>query len=291
MAEARGVAHARAALAGNPSDGHGGAVLAVTIPQLAATVTASAGAPDADEPEILRATRRRFLHEQGLRPSRSPRLRVQTTIPREVGLAGSSAIVIAALRALHAWHELPAPQPLQLARRALEVETEELGIAAGPQDRVVQAHGGLVFMDFAGGHWHAEPLDRALLPPLAVAWLPDGGTPSGAWHAALRARPAAEVQDAMARLAALARGARAALLAADHEAFAATLDATLAIRAELGPLDAEHRRLAQAARAGSCRANYTGSGGAIVAVVTGAADVDRMRARMPSCHALLVNGA
>jgi hypothetical protein len=33
-AEARGDARARVALAGNPSDGYGGAVLAVTIPSL-----------------------------------------------------------------------------------------------------------------------------------------------------------------------------------------------------------------------------------------------------------------
>lgn len=31
----------------------------------------------------------------------------------------------------------------------LSVETDELGIAAGLQDRVIQCYGGLVFMDFS----------------------------------------------------------------------------------------------------------------------------------------------
>ncbi len=75
---------------------------------------------------------------------------------------------------------------------ALAVETDELGIAAGLQDRVTQAHGGLMFMDFspsAGAHAY-ERLDPALLPPLLIAWRADAGGDSGAVHAPLRERHA-----------------------------------------------------------------------------------------------------
>src|SRR5436309_4279842 len=59
---AHGTACARAALAGNPSDGYGGAVLAVTVPELRAEAWGSEyGAGAIDPPsELVEATVRRF---------------------------------------------------------------------------------------------------------------------------------------------------------------------------------------------------------------------------------------
>ena len=98
--------------------------------------------------------------------------RWSTTVPREVGLAGSSAIVIAVLRALSQATGTSLAER-ELARMALAVEAEDLGIAAGLQDRLVQAHEGLVAMDFGDGRAAIERLDPALLPPLYVAWRED----------------------------------------------------------------------------------------------------------------------
>ena len=89
-------------------------------------------------------------------PVSASEIRWGTNIPRSVGLAGSSAIVIAVLRALCASHAI-ALAPDALARLALEVETEELGIAAGLQDRIAQVYGGVTFMDFGSPH-RFEPL-------------------------------------------------------------------------------------------------------------------------------------
>ena len=63
-------------------------------------------------------------------------------------MAGSSAIIVATLRCLMEFYgvEIPRQVPPSLV---LSVETEELGIAAGLQDRVVQVYEGLVYMDFA----------------------------------------------------------------------------------------------------------------------------------------------
>ena len=63
-------------------------------------------------------------------------MRWRTSIPRGVGLGGSSAIVIAVLRALCALHGTEL-DPARMAELALAIETEDLAIAAGPQDRVV----------------------------------------------------------------------------------------------------------------------------------------------------------
>jgi len=281
-----GTAPARAALAGNPSDRYGGAVLAMTLPQLMATVTATDAPPDPREPPLLRAARARFAAAD-LRSARDePALAAETTIPREVGLAGSSAIVTAALRALCAWHEVEL-EPLALARMALEAENYELGSDAGPQDRVAQAVGGVVFMDFSGVDWRAEALDVAL-PPLYVAWLRDAAAPSSDWHAALARRSPTALREPMAELAVLARDAREALEMGDHEDFGRCLDGSLDVRERLGPLDPRHLGLAHTARACGATANFTGSGGAIVGTLPDARFAVRMRAAAPDCALLVI---
>ena len=75
-------------------------------------------------------------------------VRYSTTIPRAVGMAGSSAIIVATLRGLMEFYEVEIPLHVQPSL-ALSVETMELGIAAGLQDRVVQIYEGLVAMNFA----------------------------------------------------------------------------------------------------------------------------------------------
>jgi hypothetical protein len=63
---AEGSAPARVALAGNPSDGYGGAVLALTIDDLQARVTiADDDALARTPPELVRATITRFAVEFG----------------------------------------------------------------------------------------------------------------------------------------------------------------------------------------------------------------------------------
>jgi glucuronokinase len=269
MAEAvaQGTAHARAALAGNPSDAYGGAVLAVTLDGLSAEASARPAQALVVEPasELVQATVRRFSAElDAAAPPTAVRWR--TSVPRGVGLGGSSAIVIAVLRALCALQGI-ALDPARLAELALVIETEDLGIAAGLQDRVAQAYGGLVFMEFADGAY--EQLASELLPPLVVAWRADAAQDSGDVHAVLRTR--LEAGDAaavsgMQELAEIARAARAALIAGDHARLARTADESFDVRRRLLALDPRHVELVERARALDAGANYTGSGGAVVAV-------------------------
>src|SRR5262249_21996736 len=97
----RGVASARAALVGNPSDGYGGAVIALTLDQFQARATAcvAAAATASPDSELVGATIRRFSRDHRAE-ALGCAVEWETSVPRGVGLGGSSAIVIATLRAL-----------------------------------------------------------------------------------------------------------------------------------------------------------------------------------------------
>lgn len=123
------------------------------------------------------------------------RMMFETNIPRQVGLAGSSAIITALWKMLSLFYGVTKEQiPLELqASLVLKVEWEELGIAAGLQDRVIQAFGGLVYMDFdreymeKHGHGKYQPLDVNLLPKLWLAYVADPDD-SGKVHSAVKQR-------------------------------------------------------------------------------------------------------
>jgi galactokinase/mevalonate kinase-like predicted kinase len=265
----RGSAFARVALAGNPSDGYGGRTLAVVVRDFAARATAEPAEADeiavpgeGGEP-LMRATLHRVRRRIGA--DTPVALSCETNVPRELGLGGSSAIVIACARALCDLHEARLETD-DLARLALAVESEDLGIAAGLQDRMVQARETLVAMDF-GGHPVYEELDPELLPPLFVAWHPDAASPSGVAHGRLRERHERgdpEVTTALERLAGHAASAREALLQGDHAAFAVSVDASFNERLRIMRVDELTGAMVAAARAAGASANSAGSGGAVV---------------------------
>lgn len=239
---------ARAALAGNPSDLYGGAVLAVPVRSLRARVEIE---PAADI-EIIGPGA--ALIEATLHRMAAPPVRVvcDTTIPRSVGLAGSSAIVIATLRALQASVE----DPLELALLAQSIETDDLGIVAGLQDRAVQAFERPVLVDMSGATPVVTPLSPARPIRIAVAWDASASADSGTYHRALR-----ESAPDVSELAVTARRAADAFVAGDAEALAALVNESGRLRAHLAPLPAEHDRIASI-----ITGNSAGSGGSVAAV-------------------------
>jgi glucuronokinase len=292
-------APARVALAGNPSDGYGGATVSLAIANFG--VRASVGECEClevrsglhgvarfasygalveeirdrgygDPPRLLRATLARVFdlaRSRGAEPGEATfSVSYETTIPSEVGLAGSSAIVVAAMLALCERFGV-AVERTELPALALSVETEELGVAAGLQDRVAQSRGGLTYMDFrpAAGGPRYESLNPPSLPPLVVAWDPRSGAASGGVHSRLRERYDARepaVVSTMAALAAQADRAKDAIRAEDPEALGAAMNATFDARRSIVELDPRHVRLIDLAREHGCAANYAGSGGAVV---------------------------
>ena len=315
MRTVRDSAPARVALAGNPSDGYGGRTISLAIENYAATVTVSESPELAIVPapqdevrfasvdalvddvrangyygglRLLKAAIRCFAdhcRERGIAiDDRTFSIHYETDIPRGVGLGGSSAIVTAAIRAMAAFLEVEIERE-RLPDLALSVETRELGIVAGLQDRVAQAYGGLTHMDFdpglvaRDGHGAYEPLDPVLLPPLFVAHLSRAAEPSEVFHSDLRRRFDAgepEIVGAMSRLAELADAARVALLDGDAEALGRAMDASFDVRRSIAALDARHVRMVELARSLGAPANYAGSGGAIVGLLGDGAELDRL---------------
>lgn len=260
----RAIVPARAGLAGNPSDAYGGAAVAVPVPVLAATVeVVDADAIDDGGLALIAAAAARLMRTAGVRDTFA--VRWSTTIPREVGLAGSSALVIATLQALCARWDL-SMEPLELAHMALAMEVEDLGIAAGLMDRAVQAYGGPVLVDGDG----ARPLAVVDMPALVVAWDTSAAATSHAVHGPLRARFDAgerDVVDAMARLAALGRAAAAALEAGDHASLRQCVLATWSERVGLGITDERTTRMVRDLGRDGVVATSAGSGGAVVGVL------------------------
>ncbi|HMF30577.1 MAG TPA: GHMP kinase, partial [Candidatus Lokiarchaeia archaeon] len=168
--------NARIGILGNPSDGYFGATIAATIQNFAAHVILYEwpqieilpGPADADKfssisdlvqqiqasgyyggTRLIKGTIKKFwdyLQKNHISLADSKKnfsIRYESTIPRQVGLAGSSAIIISTLKALCQFYDVTIPLPI-LPNIALSVEKEELGIQGGLQDRVAQVYGGLV---------------------------------------------------------------------------------------------------------------------------------------------------
>lgn len=292
---------ARAAFAGNPSDGYSGAVFAVPVDAYQATVTVrrvpswsvsddiSGGRVFSDAATLQRSIRDAaaaephglvlaslgaFIAHSGLQlPPLS--IDVSSTIPASVGLAGSSAIVIAALRALHRVTRTTLPPHLALAHLARDVETQRLGITAGLQDRMVQIHGRPVLMRFDQRAPVGASNDRGsvqVIEPgadlrIMVAHRLDLAEPSHIVHGDLRRRfdrGDAAVRAAMGQLAAHAIDAARAFAAGDALGLGASMDATFDLRAQMIDLVPGHVEMVETARSNGASANFTGSGGSIV---------------------------
>ena len=205
-------------------------------------------------------------------------VRYTSNIPRAVGLAGSSAIIVATLRALMEFYGVEIPDRVQPSL-VLSVETGELGITAGLQDRVIQVYGGMVAMDFGDEEMEScegflcgeyRRLDAGQLPRLYVAYASDAGEPTEVFHNRLRERyelGESEVVDAMGQFAELSSEGVEALADGDCQRLHRLIDANFDLRASICRLPGDHVRMVEAARSVGASAKFAGSGGAIVGTV------------------------
>ena len=296
-------AYARAGLIGNPSDGYFGKTISLIVknfsakvviyewPQLEIIPTRQDHCRFDSLDDFLHDTRlngyygglrlvkasiKRFAEycrRQGIElPAENFSLRYDSSIPRQVGLAGSSAIVTATMRALSAFYDVAIPREI-LPGLCLSVETEELKISAGLQDRVAQVYEGLVYMDFnrevmqSRGYGIYEPMDPALLPPLYIAYQTELAESSDVFHNDIRKRYDSgekTVVDAMTLIAGLAEQARSALLAGDHAELARLMNLNFDTRRTIYNLHPKHIRMIEIAREIGASAKFAGSGGSII---------------------------
>jgi len=306
----------RAGLAGNPSDGYGGRVVAVAIGDFGAWAaiheehgvclqSSRDGALSFSSPDealdrsaaggrhaLALAACRRFFAEALARgwtarvpgPGEGFHLSYGCDIPERVGLAGSSALAVAILRALAGRYGVAFPDA-DLACVALQVETREMGIHAGLMDRVAQVLGGLLYMDLSSdlvadtGRGRYERLPVENLPPLFLAWDPRLAAGSDAVHNTLlerfrRGDP--QVLAVMRDLAQLADEARSRLCGPRRSDLSDVLDGTFDLRCRLLDVGDGNRRLVETGRRLGAGLNQAGSGGAVVGAYDG--DADRLRA-------------
>lgn len=250
-------------MAGNPSDGYGGAVCSVTLPFFHAEVVVSSPQDGSPVP-LLEATMQRFHID--VAPVPEVGLTFTSSIPQSVGLAGSSAIVISAIHALCNLVEVIL-EPDDVAALAHTVERVDLGIAGGWQDQLIQSRGRSGLMEFGAVMSH-RPLVLPTEPPipLYLAWSEKAAEPSGASHQVLRAR-ANEIGAETANLASLARRAADAFESRDVHGLKEAINATYDIRREIMPISPSHAAMIETARSLGASANFAGSGGAIIGVL------------------------
>lgn len=298
-------AYARAGLLGNPSDGYYGKTIALLCRNFRARVLLYPSArleirpSKADMPvfeslgdlysttrwrgyyggiRIIQALLVRFMDycaEQGIElENRNFTIEYESTIPLRLGLGGSSSIITAALRAVSRYFQVEIPRPVQ-ARLVLETETRELGVPAGPQDRVIQVYEGLVYMDFAKdlmdrqGHGHYESLDPSLLPNIYLAYRTSLSEGTEVFHNDVRERwrrRDPEIVQAMATWASYAEQGKQALMERDYATLNRLIDANFDLRAQLYRISDGNLEMIRAARGVGATANFAGSGGAIVGV-------------------------
>ena len=241
---------------------------------------------------LLQAACKRFLEycvERGIAlPKRNFTLSYETNVPRQVGLAGSSAIVTAVVRALMRFYALDETHiPVEiLPNLVLSVEAE-LGINAGLQDRVVQAFEGLVYMDFdptsfeAKGHGVYERLTASQLhAALPLLWLAYSGEPSdsGAIHSDVKQRwrnGDADAVQGMSSIASVAAKAREAIRLGDASECRRLMAENFRLRRKLfgdAVLGATNLKLISIAEQNGAVAKFPGSGGAVV----GTCDVEKL---------------
>lgn len=302
------LAHARVGLIGNPSDGYFGKTISAIVRNFAARVTLWESPRlkilphENDRSEftgiddmindvqlngyygglrLIKAAIVRFhayCGEVGLDlDDRNFSIEYDTDIPVRVGMAGSSAIVTATLKALMKFYGVSIPKTV-LPTLALSVELEELGIGAGLQDRVIQVYEGCVFMDFdrqlieERGYGNYEPLDPAQLPPLFVAYRPLLAEGTEVPHNDLRGRfnrGDREVLDAMDEFASLAQQARDLIVAGKGHEIGSLMDRNFDLRASIMHISPGNRELVEVARNNGASAKFAGSGGTVVGTFDG----------------------
>jgi glucuronokinase len=225
---------------------------------------------------LLKATVKRFydycrenqieLHKKNFT------IRYNSNIPHGVGLAGSSAIITACLRALMAFYGVSIAKYMQ-ANLILSAEVDELNIAAGLQDRVIQVYEGLVYMDFSKdimtrqGYGHYELLDAKLLPAPYVAYREDLSEPTEKFHNNIRERferGETQVTGAMRYWAGLADKVKRYLMNGETDKIGGLLNANFDRRRKIYRLSEENVQMVETARSAGASAKFTGSGGAIV---------------------------
>ena len=320
-------AYARAGLLGNPSDGYFGKTISIIVKNFGAHISLYQSPELHIEPQaqdsntfrniyhlkesvsltgynggipIIKAAVKKFCdycEQNDVRLSnKNFTVRYSSSIPRQVGLAGSSAIIIATLRALMQFYEVKIPLEI-LPNVALAAETEEMGINAGLQDRVAQSYEGCVYMNFdrsimeAQKHGDYQRLSPALLPNLYIAYKTALGKVSGKVLNNIRTRydsGDAFVIDTLKEIAGLAEKGRDAILNRDYATLHELMNRNFDLRAQIMRISDSNLEMIRTARSCGASASFTGSGGSIIGMYYGDEMLNKLMVRLKKIQARVV---
>ncbi|PSL25158.1 mevalonate kinase family protein [Dyadobacter jiangsuensis] len=298
-------AYARAGLLGNPSDGFFGKTISISVRNFGASISLYESPELHIEPQpqdlntfrsifhlrdsvnmlgynggipLIKAGIKKFgdyCEENNIKlPNKNFTVRYRSSIPRQVGMSGSSAIIVALFRALMQFYKVEIPIEI-LPQLVMVTETEELGITAGLQDRVIQCYEGCVYMDFdktmiqTQGHGRYERINPELLPKLYVAYNTNLSKVSGKVHNDVRARydrGEQDVIDVLGQIAQKAEDGRTALLEGRSDDLHSLMNENFDLRCKIYNVPESNKKLINAARACGASAKFAGSGGTIIGI-------------------------
>jgi glucuronokinase len=296
-------AFARAGLLGNPSDGYFGKAISISVRNFGARIQIYQTPELVIEEQLVDQNKFRNLYqlvdsvkqtgyyggsrlikaaivqfwkyclENNIKPdNKNFTIRYQTSIPRQVGLAGSSAIITAAFKALLKFYQVEIPNYL-LPTLILRAETEELNINAGLQDRVIQVYEGCVYMDFDKDHLQEngygiyEPLEAGKLPNLYLAYKTQLSKVSGAVFNNVKERfnqGDKFVIDTLNQIADCAEQGKIAIEEKNYPLLNDLINRNFDLRRKIMNISESNIELVETARKCGASAKFSGSGGAII---------------------------
>jgi len=298
-------AYARAGLLGNPSDGYYGRTISVSVRNFGAHVSLYESPELKIEPQpqdmhiyrniydlvdsinmhgyygadrLIKAAIKKifeYCQEHDIRlENKNFTIRYLSTIPRQVGLAGSSAIITATMKALIQFYGINISKEF-LPSLILATEKEELGINAGLQDRVIQVYEGCVFMDFnknivdKKGHGQYTSLNKEKLPNLYMAYKTELSKVSGLVLNDIRIKYEQKdplVLETLRRIADIAREGRDAINERDYEHLDKLINENFDLRCKIMQISDENMEMIKIARSCGASAKFAGSGGSIIGI-------------------------
>ena len=296
-------AYARAGLLGNPSDGYFGKTISIIIRNFGAIVSLYES-PELviEEQEIDRNEFRNIYHLAdsvnltgyygGTRlvkaaikkfyeycendriklSNKSFTIRYQSSIPRQVGLAGSSAIITATMKGLMRFFNVKIPSPV-LPSLILSAEVDELGINAGLQDRVIQVYEGCVYMDFNKPYLEKhkygkyERIDPNHLPKLYLAYKTQLGKVSGKVLDSIKERYESGdefVHGTLSEIAEIAERGKESIIKHNYDELFELTNRNFDLRSKIMSISESNLEMVRVARGCGASAKFSGSGGAII---------------------------
>src|SRR5665811_1335451 len=196
-------------------------------------------------------------------------IQYKSNIPLRLGLAGSSAILTACLKAICLFYEIYI-EPATFANLVLSVENDELGISAGLQDRVAQAFEAPVFMDFdrdvmeEKGYGIYEKISAENFPLFYIAYRKNLSEGTETVHNNLKARfeiGDPKVLQAMLRWGQITEEFRLALKIGDHLKMHDLINENFDLRRKTVRISVGNIEMVELARSVGSSAKFTGSGG------------------------------